>query len=906
MQRAQSADDEPSIQDRREKTGASSVTAPVAAASLAVQARLVSALRENSGAEGKRVVLIETHISYVLLTGQFAYKIKKAVELGFLNFSTLAARRFYCEEELRLNRRLAPKLYLDVVGITGSVEAPFLGGTGPVIEYAVKMREFPQQALASRALARGELSAAQIDGLAAKVAAFHHTACVASIGGFFGAPENVLRTALQNFTQIRLLLDTDAEVADLDALAAWTERQHAACAAAMVRRRGEGFVRECHGDLHLGNIALVDGELTIFDCIEFNEEMRWIDVMSEVAFAAMDLRDRGRPDFAHRFLNAYLEITGDYDGLSVLRFYLVYRAMVRAKISRLRAEQLGPGDAKAAVLAEYGGYLNIASHYAQPPRPAIVITHGLAGSGKTTLSQALLEMIGAVRIRTDVERKRVHGLPAAARDRTGIDAGLYAPEATRQTYLRALQLARAATAAGCRVIVDATFLKRWQRRLFRDLAAELGIPFIVVTFVAEDATLRERISRRLHDAREASDADLAVLEHQVQTQEPLAPDELLDTVVYDAQAPLDQAQQPTRWRGVLDMLAPAASPGAAGPTSVEQAADPGLEAKVAFLSRPESYPESTMAVQPVETHMSWVFLTERHAYKLKKPVHFSYLDFRTDALRRHYCSEEVRLNRRLSHGVYLGTVPLMADAGGRLCLGSDGRVVDWLVHMRRLPAERMLDAMIRNRTLRENDLSRALDKLCRFYREAPAVAVTPSAYHARFAAGIAENLRELCNPAYKLPRDLVEATCERQRAVLDGHPELLDRRVHARRVIEAHGDLRPEHICLEPEPQFIDCLEFSRDFRILDPADELAFLALECERLGAPELMRTIFATYAAITGDTPPDTLVRFYQSYRACVRAKIAVWHLNDPVVRDPHKWPAHARDYLRLARDHIGRCE
>jgi aminoglycoside phosphotransferase family enzyme/predicted kinase len=557
------------IEEHHERAGAPAMTPPEAEASLAVQARLVSALRDAalSGAGGRHVFLIETHISYVLLTGQFAYKIKKAVELGFLDFRSLAARRLDCEEELRLNRRLAPKLYLDVVGITGSVEAPVLGGTGPVIEYAVKMREFSQEALASRALARGELSAAHIDALAAKVAAFHRTACVATIGGPFGTPENVLSTALQNFAQIRPLLDAHAKVADLDALAGWTERQHAACVASMVRRRGEGFVRECHGDLHLGNIAFFEHELTIFDCIEFNEQMRWIDVMSEVAFAAMDLRDRGWLDFAHRFVNAYLEITGDYDGLSVLRFYLVYRAMVRAKISRLRAEQLGPSDAKAAALGEYRGYLDIARHYAQPSRPAIVITHGLAGSGKTTLSQALLEMIGAVRIRTDVERKRLHGLSAAARECPDIDAGLYSPEATRETYLRALQLARGATAAGWRVIVDAAFLKRWQRRLFRDLASELGIPFIVVTFVAQDATLRERIARRLDDAREASDADLAVFEHQLRTQEPLATDELDDTVVYEAQAPLGKARLEAGWRGVFDRLAAAPSEVAAKPVS---------------------------------------------------------------------------------------------------------------------------------------------------------------------------------------------------------------------------------------------------------------------------------------------------------------------------------------------------
>jgi aminoglycoside phosphotransferase family enzyme/predicted kinase len=876
-------------------------------ARLATQARLVAVLRDAiADEEGGRVELVETHISFVILTGQFAYKIKKALELGFLDFRSLAARRFYCEEELRLNRRLAPKLYLDVVRITGSSELPVFGGTGPAIEYAVKMREFPQEALGSRALERGELSAADVDALAGKVAAFHRTTLAAGNDKPFGTPESVLRIALQNFAQIRPLLGAPEEITRLDSLAAWTERQHAAAAGFMALRRSKGFVRECHGDLHLGNIAFVDGELTIFDCIEFNEEMRWIDVMSEVAFVVMDLDDRGRPHFAHRFLNAYLEITGDYDGLNVLRFYLVYRAMVRTKVSCLRAEQLASGDAKAVALAEYRDYLKIAEQYAQPSRPALIITHGLSGSGKTTLSQPLLEMIGAVRVRTDIERKRLHSLPAAASDRSGIEAGLYSPEATRQTYLRALQVARDGTIAGYRMIIDAAFLKHWQRQLFRDLASELDVPFIIVDFIAGKATLHERVAQRLHGPHGASDADLAVLEHQHRAQERLEPDELPDTVTYDAQSPLTEARLPARWRGVLDRLAAAPSMDAPKKAFRAEVADPGLAAKVAFLSRPENFPEPTLTVKPVETHMSWVFLTERYAYKLKKPVHFSYLDFRTEALRRHHCNEEVRLNQRLSDGVYLRTVPLMMDPEGGLSLGSGGFTIDWLVQMRRLPSNRMLDAMITNGTLREGDLNLLLAKLSRFYRESAAIAMTPSAYRARFSIAIAENQRELCRAAYELPRNLVEALCERQRAVLDSHAALLDRRVRTGRVIEAHGDLRPEHICLEPDPQIIDCLEFSRDFRLMDSADELAFLALECERLGAAEFRSTIFTTYAQVTGDSPPDGLVHFYQSSRACVRAKIAVWHLNDPVVRDPQKWLAHAREYLRLARDHIDYCQ
>ena len=334
----------------------------------------------------------------------------------------------------------------------------------------------------------------------------------------------------------------------------WTVNEHARRAAEIAGRRDRGFVRECHGDLHLGNIAVVDGALTIFDCIEFNEEMRWIDVMSEIAFTVMDLRDRGRPDFAHRFLNRYLEATGDYDGLGVLRFYLVYRAMVRAKIARLRAAQLPAGEAKAAALAEYRGYLHLATRYTAPPATAIVITHGLSGSGKSTLSQALLEQTGAVRIRTDVERTRQSPRSSRVADGRRIDAGLYAPEVTRALYAHLRELARAAIGAGWRVIIDGAFLKRWQRQEFRALAKDLGIPFVIVSFGASVATLRDRITHRTREGRDASEADLTVLEHQLRTQEALGPDEAADVVAYDTEMPLHEAGGHARWQKVVDRI----------------------------------------------------------------------------------------------------------------------------------------------------------------------------------------------------------------------------------------------------------------------------------------------------------------------------------------------------------------
>ncbi len=336
-----------------------------------------------------------------------------------------------------------------------------------------------------------------------------------------------------------------------------------------------------------------------------------------------------------------------------------------------------------------------------------------------------------------------------------------------------------------------------------------------------------------------------------------------------------------------------------------RAGDPGLAAKVLFLAQPSSYPEATGRVETIETHMSWVFLTDRHAWKLKKPVRQSYLDFSTEAARRHYCAEEVRLNRRLTQDVYLETAPLTVDADGQLRLGRSGTVVDWLVKMRRLPAERMLDRLIRGGSVRTDDVRRIAGTLCRFYRDCTPVTMNEREYRERFAAGIGENLVELGAREFALPIAMIEATCARQRSFLERGAALFDERARGGRIVEAHGDLRPEHICLEPQPQIIDCLEFSIDFRVLDAADELAFLTLECERLGAAWMKRSIFDAYADLSRDAPSDVLVHFYQSFRACMRAKIAIWHLKEPSLIDPSKWTAQAREYLRLAETHIAQC-
>ena len=325
---------------------------------------------------------------------------------------------------------------------------------------------------------------------------------------------------------------------------------------------------------------------------------------------------------------------------------------------------------------------------------------------------------------------------------------------------------------------------------------------------------------------------------------------------------------------------------------------PGIEAKVAFLRRPEAYAEKPRSVEVVETHMSWVFLTERHAYKLKKPVRYDSLDFSTLELRRRDCEAEVRLNRRLARDVYLGTIALTVDPAEVFALGGGGEPVDWLVHMRRLPADRMLDGLIRRGRIEETDVRPAALRLAQFFARARPVDLSAVEYRKRLEEGTRGDRDELCQPEFRLPRDRVVEIADTQLARLARHPELFDRRVDEGRIIEGHGDLRPEHICLISEPAIIDCLEFSRDLRLLDPADELAFLGLECERLGRAAVGQWFLRIYAEVAGDAPPEPLLRFHRTYRALRRAKIAAWHLKDPSVRDHDEWCERARCYLELA--------
>ena len=501
------------------------------------------------------VSLIETHISWVLLAGDYAWKLKKPLDLGFLDFSTLERRREACEAELRLNRRTVPELYEAVVPVWRTaagvcvgdrpVDAAAPGATQ--LDYLVRMRRFDQSALFDARLAVGQLEPALFDRLARHVAAFHEDAAVAQPGDGFGDAAAVMAPVRQNFAQIRERVSDAVMLRELARIEAWAEARFAALAPVFDARLAAGRVRECHGDLHLGNLIVLDGEPRLFDAIEFSAALRWTDVVADVAFLVMDLQARGRMDLASRFLDASLACSGDYAGLRLLPWYLSYRAMVRAKVAAIRAGQV-EGAARADTLAECARYLALAAAQMQSPAPALLIASGLSGSGKTSQSQPLVEGCGVIRVRADVERKRLFGLDADARSGSTLGGGLYSREASAHTYARLAELARAVVEAGYPVLVDATFLKRTQRAAFAALAATLGVPFAILAFDAPVETLRARVRQRAEAGTDASEADVAVLETQLSAREPFEEEELACVV------PIDTASAPD-WRSLLPVLA---------------------------------------------------------------------------------------------------------------------------------------------------------------------------------------------------------------------------------------------------------------------------------------------------------------------------------------------------------------
>lgn len=472
------------------------------------------------------IELIETHISWVILTGDYAYKLKKPVRFNFVDFSTLALRAHFCAEEVRCNRAFAPDIYLGVAAIVGTggglavlpqAQPESDGDDQEVQEWAVQMRQFdPAQGL-DRLLERDALEDSALDAFGRDLARCHE-ALPRLPGVVTDVPLRIFGPVEDNFAEIG-----ETPLADQHA-------QLVASAMGSARRVGEalrplfdarmtgGFVRECHGDLHLANLALIDGTVTAFDCLEFNENLRWIDTMSDVAFLFMDCHIRAEVALAYRFLDSYLDQSGDYEGARLLHYFAAYRAVVRAKVAALRWVQ-SPDREGARRFAEH---IDWADRWLARPPGKLVLTCGLSGSGKSYLAARLLGKLPAVRLRSDVARKRLAGLGVLEASDSGIDSGLYAPARSDETFAYLAEMTGALLRSGEHVIVDATFIERGRRESFAGLSASLGTSCTIIHCDAPTATLRARLAQRAAQGGDPSEADAQVLEWQQARFEPFA------------------------------------------------------------------------------------------------------------------------------------------------------------------------------------------------------------------------------------------------------------------------------------------------------------------------------------------------------------------------------------------------
>jgi len=476
---------------------------------------LASLLRpEGYPHEVAAICLVETHISWVLLTGEFAYKIKKPVHYPFIDLRSPERRAFFCAEELRLNRRFAPLLYLEVCAVTLENGRARISGRGEVIDHAVRMRQFrPADELAAL-LARGALAPAELAAFGRELARLHAQAPPVTATQPWGEPQSVRTLLLQN---LRECVQAAAALAAPDAVARLGAGYRArldALLPLMGSRRAAGRVRECHGDLHVGNLVRYDDRLLAFDCMEFEPAFRWIDVAEEIATLFMDLAARGLRAHAQAFLGGYLFAGGDYQACRLLRLYATHRALVRAKVLALQAHAAAEPD-RTALRREHGRYVTCAGEMLAPSRPLLIAVCGVSGSGKTWLAERLVPLLGAVHVRSDVERKRMAGLTEGERSGAALLEGLYSPESSARVYARLSECAADILAGGLTAVIDATFQRREERARLQRLAAQCGVTLQIIFCHAPPAVLEARIAGRMQAASmDASEADRRVLAWQ--------------------------------------------------------------------------------------------------------------------------------------------------------------------------------------------------------------------------------------------------------------------------------------------------------------------------------------------------------------------------------------------------------
>jgi aminoglycoside phosphotransferase family enzyme/predicted kinase len=473
------------------------------------------------------VEVVETHISWVLLTGEFAYKIKRPVHYPFVDLRSVGRREFLCREEVRLNRRFAPELYLEVCQITSLDGEARLNGSGLVIEHAIKMRQFRRDDELDRLLETARIEPGELAQFGRDLAHIHADLPVVEPTQTWGRPEAQRALILENLDECARAATVFGGEADVHALRAILHARLETATRWMSERFAGGMVRECHGDLHSRNIVRRGSRLLAFDCMEFEPAFRWIDVADEVAFLLADLDSCHQPLHAQAFLGGYLALSGDYQACRLLELYKAHRSLVRAKVSALSVVGVAEMGAAQIVAArqQYHDYLNCARSSLSPKRPILILMCGLSGSGKTWIAKRLAPLLGAVHLRSDIERKRLVGLCESARSGSDLEQGLYSREASTRVYQHLAQCAGDTLAGGYTTIVDATFNRREDRLHFHDLSVQLGVTVCVVHCQAPPEVLQARIGERHLSGDDPSEADLPVLQWQEMHCDPIQAEE---------------------------------------------------------------------------------------------------------------------------------------------------------------------------------------------------------------------------------------------------------------------------------------------------------------------------------------------------------------------------------------------
>ncbi|PKN19847.1 MAG: hypothetical protein CVU71_05630 [Deltaproteobacteria bacterium HGW-Deltaproteobacteria-6] len=462
------------------------------------------------------VELVQTHISYVFIAGDYVYKVKKPVNFGFLDFTTLEKRKFYCEEELRLNRRLAPSIYLDVVPITEDDQGRLSpDGTQKIVDYAVRMKKLPLDHMLKILLARGQADAKIMDAVAGKIAGFHKLAETGGTIDEMGSIKTIRRNHEENFAQTEKYLDVTIPAYQYRFIKEYVEKFLAARIHLLEKRVAQHKIRDCHGDLHLEHICIAD-DIIVFDCIEFNERFRFADVAAEVAFLTMDLDFNGYFRQAEDFVRSYLKYSGDTDMHTLLNFYRCYYAYVRGKVISFRLDQKEIPDAERTEIKQTASkYFDLAYTYAaRLEKPVLILTAGLIGSGKSYQARNLAERFGADVIRTDVLRKELLNIVPAEKHHESFGQGIYASDISRKTYEKAVELAAEKIAQGKPVIIDASFKNRSDRALAVNLAHRLQVPFYIIECTCPDDIVKIRLEKRMLDNDNPSDGRWEILQEQ--------------------------------------------------------------------------------------------------------------------------------------------------------------------------------------------------------------------------------------------------------------------------------------------------------------------------------------------------------------------------------------------------------